>query len=234
MATITATGSLRGMTREPPRLLFMVAILLGHGLIVYLLLDRTGMLRAAATGEELWSRVYISPLSDRRAPSPPSTVPDNPAKADTRRSSREVKAFVPGPIVEQVPLITPKEPAPSDTSPSIDWSREAEDAARRAVLLGANDRDFSDSTKDETRPRRKIEEAPKTERGHRAGDIEMVGPGIERRWVSENCFWEFGRPPPLFAGPLPRIHQVQCKLGPADPNSHLFDEIKPRYLKKQD
>jgi hypothetical protein len=62
----------------------------------------------------------------------------------------------------------------------------------------------------------------------------MVGPGIERRWVSENCFWEFGRPPPLFTGPLPRINQVQCKLGPAEPNSHLFDEIKPGYLKKRD
>jgi hypothetical protein len=234
MATSIAASSLFGIAREPPRLLFMAAILFGHGLIVYLLLDRTGMLRVAVASDELWSRVYIAPIPDRRPPSPLSSALDNPAGADTRQPTIKAPVFVPSPLVEKVPPTTSSDPVASDTAPPIDWAREAEDGARRSVQLGASGRLFSDSTRDETRTRREPEEVPKADPGRRAGVIEMVGPGIERRWISQKCYWEFGQPPPLFAGPGPKTNQVHCMVGSAEPNSHLFDEIRPRYLRKKD
>jgi len=58
----------------------------------------------------------------------------------------------------------------------------------------------------------------------------MIGPGIERRWVSGRCYWEFGRPPDLLWSPGPRINPLRCMAGSGSADGDLFEHLKPKYL----
>jgi hypothetical protein len=69
---------------------------------------------------------------------------------------------------------------------------------------------------------------------HRAGEIQVLVPGIERRWLSERCYMEFGHPPELFAGRGPRVNPVRCNVGPDEVRGDLFDHLKPDYLKQRE
>jgi hypothetical protein len=226
------TSIFQGVTPAQPRVAFVVAILVGHGLMIYLLLDRSGILRRETPDAELWSRVFIS------------SIPTRAAQADSHKLTSATSAKqkpeidnVPvdtAPLAQEVATPAQIELPSSSSAPSIDWTHEATVAARRSVEQGSKGRDFGDSTRDDSVLRKKIQEAPHVNHGRRAGVIEMVGPGVERRWVSERCYWEFGSPPPLFSGPGPTLNPLHCMIGPSDPNSHLFDEIKPRYLQDKD
>lgn len=231
MVGAATTSIFPRVSREPPRFAFVAAILVGHGLLIYLLLDRSGIFRRETQDAELWNRVYIAsiPSLTERAKSQEMAT----AASATRRPERDTAPIDLEPLAREEVSPVPDGLPPSDSAPSIDWKQEATGAARRSVELGTKAREFSDLTRDDSVLRKKIEEAPKVSRGHRAGDIEMVGPGIERRWVSEKCYWEFGTPPPLFAGQGPMTNPLHCMIGSVEPNSHLFDEIKPKYLREK-
>lgn len=180
---------------------FIAAILAGHGILLFLLLEHSGAARRQAPAAESGKPIYMVPISvpvDRAASALRKPVTDTPTAGPT------------SPIPESV-LPGPDELHVRGGDRSIDWNRETVSAAQEAV-----------------------EPRTQTSRGHRAGDIETLGPGRERRWVSEKCFWEFGNPPPLFAEPGPRIQAIHCVSGSTEPNGHLLDEIKPRYLQKTD
>ena len=61
------TSFFQGLTRAQSRVAFILAILVGHGLMIYLLLDRSGILRRESPNAELWSRVYISAIFSARS-----------------------------------------------------------------------------------------------------------------------------------------------------------------------
>lgn len=211
----------RESAHKPPRTIFVAAILFGHGLIVLLLLGRAQERRVIPESDIGTLPIYITPMTPRTTRNQTHKV------ATTRSAPRDAETSI-------NPPITPTPPAPgvpTPPNPPIDWASEAQQAARRAAQP---DERAQFIRRDESILRPGPAQPARGDRPHRAGDIEMVGPGIERRWISENCYWEFGRPPPLFTGPLPRLHQVHCKPGALEPAGDLFDEIKPGYLKEKD
>jgi hypothetical protein len=68
-----------------------------------------------------------------------------------------------------------------------------------------------------------------------AGTVEYFDGGIERHWVSSKCYLEYTReapPPPSLKIQRPDI--IRCTGSGSSTNGHLFDEMKPDYLRERD
>ena len=107
--------------------------------------------------------------------------------------------------------------------------REGSEVVRDRAQSGARFRQFgkapADAAPEDKAPEGVFDRGPP----HRAGDIEQVAPGIERRWLNPYCYREFGRRPELFTASPFRGNPVRCNL-PAEGDTDLFDHLKPKYL----
>ena len=217
-----AEPRMRVPVRGQSRGVVVVAIFIGHAVLIYVL-TRTPSLERE-TADQFSSRpIYLTPFI---------VEPVAARRSRVLTPRREVR-----PTATESTALTIAEPVPSsetaDTpSPQVDWAQEATAAAREVTRPKSGPRQFGDRPEEEPPPQGKYDRPLLKPPAHRAGDIEMLGPGIERRWVSENCYMEFGHPlPELFPAPGPKVNPVRCRLGSVD--GHIFDHLKPEYLKQK-
>lgn len=168
--------------------------------------------------------IYLMPLIEDPAPIRKSKAPAPTIKAQP--SSTESTAIA---IAEPQQV-----PDTEDTpAPQVDWAKEAATAIQKMSQSKPEPGKFGDPPQEES----SSESEPlgvfakQRQPRRRAGLIEEPGPGIERRWISEKCYREFGQPPELFAAQGPRVNPVHCMLGPSSVDGDLFDHLKPKYLK---
>jgi hypothetical protein len=204
------------VTSRPPRLLILTVLLLCHAAAIYVMGWRIHAPRVPQLDEIRALPIQLMPLPERE-PEPghaqPRKVRARPAP--TAPPDSRASAPITMPVPEQVP-------EKAEAGP--DWGNEAKEAAERWV------RKHADEIKLPTR------KAPigifDIESPHKAGDVDILGPGIERRWLSKSCYREFGHMPKPYTGremnfPVP----ISC-LGPSKPRGDLFEELKPEYLKQ--
>jgi hypothetical protein len=206
---------------NPQRLLVLLLVVLGHGLLIYLLTLHSNASRTESTDEFRSVAIYLAPIVEleQGAPRKNSVVEATP----TNRQKHKESTAIALPVPQAVPSADIAQP---------DWAMEAEEAAQRIANSVAPRRGFGKPSEDNV-----ATDKPPVgifERGspHRAGDIEMIGPGIERRWLNENCFQEFGHLPELFPAPGLRVNTVRCLVGRAADGT-LFEHLKPGYLKQK-
>ena len=209
--------------RNRVRIAVLAGTVLSHALLIWVMATRTTDLEPESADEFSSSPIYLQPLivepvAPRRSQAMTLVRKSQPRHAESAAITAEQP--------EQAP-------APSDTpEPQVDWANEATTIARKLADPESGPVQFGNRHK----------EAPPTDDRYihplikppvrRAGLIEMVGPGIERRWLSERCYIEFGRLPELFPAPGPRVNPVRCMIGPSI-DGHIFDHLKPKYLQQE-
>lgn len=199
----------------------MLAILLGHAGVIALLLRRA-MVAPAPEREVL--TVYPIHLMPMVEPQPTSPRLENPARRRATTLPVTPTIVVPAAEPQQGLVVEPVQPP--------DWGEEGSRAAERIVRGNPAPRQFGEA-RQKPEP---LAEPPSvfTKPAHVAGEIQVLGPGVERRWVSEHCYVEYGHPPPLFPGAGPRVNPVRCNVGSREARGDLFDHLKPKYLKQQE
>ncbi|MEO8316668.1 MAG: hypothetical protein ABI645_17955 [Pseudomonadota bacterium] len=167
--------------------------------------------------------IYLTPIIVQ--PETPRTLRASESVRRAQRRSAETTA------------ITVAEPLP-DTDlaiplPRVDWAQEVVTTVEAVTRSKREPRKFGALQKKESLPDEESARPLIQPPAHRAGEIEVLGPGIERRWLSENCFMEFGHPLlELFPAPGPKVNPVRCRMGSAV-DGHIFDHLKPEYLKQK-
>jgi hypothetical protein len=207
---------------KPQRLLALLLVVFGHAVLIYLIASQSHALRPETVDEFTSVPIYLTPTvqPEREAPRKADVADQLRRKTLLRKESTAIAL----PVPESIPIADAALP---------DWSHEAEEAARRMANPVVQRRGFGKPPEDDV-----VADKPPVgvfERGpsRRMGDIEMIGPGIERRWYSANCFQEFGHLPDLFPAPGLRVNPVRCLVGPRDADGTLFEHLKPEYLKQQ-
>ena len=167
-----------------------------------------------------------------------NTRPDEKRPADTRQRTAVSRRVPP----QQRQDNQPPQPAPplDKSSPSnaiTDWAQAASDAAtaygereRAKAQLRAFDHRFAEPVEPEKRTVFGSEK-----RNARAGTVEPGTDNSERHWLTDNCYVEFKRgapPPPRIAGDIKVSNPLRCKPPPTGGGEHMFDELKPDYLKR--
>jgi hypothetical protein len=134
---------------------------------------------------------------------------------------------------QQSAAITLSAPAP-ESQVSADWATRAGNIARQLAEQDSGARAFGqgagkDGLREPAAPNFFELDSPR-----KAGYIEMLGPGVERRWINSRCYRDFGRPPDRIAGTRPDLNPTNCLVGPGAVRDDLFDHIKPGYLEDKD
>ena len=219
--------------RKQPRVLIASLVLLGHVLAMYLLI--------AGVSARLDHRVpEFATIAIRLMPIPAQ-------ERSARTEVLEPESSVPAPTVPaELPEIvlvnddlsgaaitvpTPQtEPAPRQR---IDWALQAAQAARRWAEPDSGPMKFGPAQPGDEPddPPRNIFESNSP---RKAGYIEMIAPGVERRWINSRCYREFGTQGVQLPGALPNINPVTCLIGAGPVRDDLFDHLKPEYLKDKE
>jgi hypothetical protein len=208
--------------RNPQRLLALLLVVLGHSVLIYLIAMHGHSARTVVVDEVPSIPIYLTPLME--------VEQEAPRKADVADHTTSKKPLRKESISITLPV---KQPTQIAEISRQDWASEAQEAARRMANSVAPRRGFGKPPEEDV----VIDKPPVGifERGsaHRAGDIEMIGPGIERRWYSDRCFQEYGHLPDLFPAPGLRINPVRCTRGPRNADGTLFEHLTPEYLKQK-
>jgi hypothetical protein len=154
-----------------------------------------------------------------------------PVRGQLPRLGGNATIAIPPPALESTPIATLAPGATQDVEGArVDWNGLADESVPQWDLSTSGHREFGAMPKEEA----SSQEAPvEFFRKSRAGEIEMIGPGLERRWISDRCYMEFGHPPDLFFSLAPKANMAYC-LAPRLPRDDLFDHLKPEYLKPKE
>ncbi len=207
------------VSRLQRRALVWAFILLGHALLIYGMTRGSTLPRVFPVHEAPIASmmlIFIDP-SELRGREPQSTRSDT-FKISPSAASIEIAAIT---LPIQAEGVAQPEAA-------IDWVEEGKEAARRLPNVSTDPQESTD------REPKGIFERETTR--HRAGDIEVIGQGIElieRRWINSRCYREFGNMPELRASAGPKVNPIRCNLGSSVPDGSLFDHLKPDYLKRK-
>lgn len=216
--------------RKQPRVFILSLVLLGHGAAIYVLM--------AGVPTRSDNRVPSFPtIAIRLMPMPAPGPGTRPEVFDT--ASRAPRAIDPADLPEVVlvnddlagtAISLPSletEPGPRER---IDWASQAAQTARRWSEPDSGPMKFGPANPGDepTDPSRNIFESNSP---RKAGYIEMIEPGVERRWINSRCYREFGRKGVQLPGALPNINPVTCLIGSGPVRDDLFDHLKPEYLK---
>lgn len=222
--------------RDPPRTLFLAVILLGHTAAIYLLSIRFERPQQRQNAEFASLPIRLMPL------------PEVPRTTAPRRGG--VEQLVIGPTR---PLDDPLDDVPhqpTERSETITLpSPEAESQAARDPISWIGQMQAGTGGWGEPDPgtmefgleahQPDPEEPPslnifRSNSPRRAGYVEMLEPGVERRWVSSRCYREFGKPSLVIPGTRPDLNPLTCLTGKGPVRDDLFDHLKPDYLKQED
>jgi hypothetical protein len=207
---------------SPQRLLALLLVVIGHGLLIYLLATYGHSAPTEANDQFRSVRIYLTPIVEAEQEAPPKT--------DV--TALTLRPKYPSKDSPAITLLVPQ-PVPSVNSAPPDWAREAHEAAQRMTQSTAPRRGFGKPPVDAVVTDKPPVGIFERESQHHAGDIEMIAPGVERRWYSENCFQEFGHLPELFPAPGLRTNPVRCMTGRRKADGALFEHLKPGYLKQK-
>lgn len=169
--------------------------------------------------------IHLIPLIEERTPIRIAKAPAPNNKAESYSTESE-----------SIAIAEPQQvPAAEGTQPSkIDWAKEAETAIQELSQSKPGSPTFGARPKEEPTSDKKPLGVFERKPAHRAaGIIEELGPGLERRWLSEKCYIEFGHLPELIPGSGPRVNPVRCMMGSSSVDGDLFDHLKPGYLKRK-
>lgn len=204
--------------RARPRLLFIVIILLGHAAALHFFSIRIADSRSVRRAQPmaLPIRLVLTPLPQKSA---------QPARVSTREVPRDVAT--PVQMSADIRLEQPVADRP-------DWGVEAGRIARQLAETGSGPKVFGQAGEADEPGEPAVPNFFESESPRKAGYVEMLGPGLERRWINSRCYREFGRPPDRIAGTRPDLNPIQCMVGPGSPRSDLFDHLKPDNLKDRD
>jgi len=204
---------------------------------------------AAVTAAHLFAIVWIDQItrtrkSAAREEPPPLVVFFLNARREDKQTDplASTPAESPSPAISMEPRqrqeAKPPEPSPPTAQPSTaitDWAEQARAAAedhlkreRAKSQLRAFSHDFAQPEEPE-----KSGVFGLQKRNRHAGMIEPGWGGTERHWVTDNCYFEFPRgapPPPPMAGDI-KMNGLRCKPDPTGGGEHMFDHLKPEYLK---
>lgn len=198
------------------------AVVAGHVVLIYLMARTTELARDNADGFSSL-QIHIWPLSEE--PATPRISRVAPARKVEPRSAESVAITITEP--QQAP------DTPGTSIPQVDWAQEAAAVIQDMTRPKSGPRQFGDRQKEEPPPDDRYIHPLVKPPAHRAGDIEILGPGIERRWLGERCYMEFGHPLlELFPAPGPKVNPVRCMMG-SSVDGHIFDHLKPEYLKQK-
>ncbi|MET0280263.1 MAG: hypothetical protein ABW278_03945 [Steroidobacteraceae bacterium] len=201
-----------------PRPVVVVVILLGHAALIAMMVKRAGVTPDPQGDDVLTLPIHLMPMTP-------------PAKAIQRGESVQPQRAPSQPVPASV--VAP--PAPDSnhdavvTAPPPDWLGEGRRVAEELSRPRAAPRAFGPA------PPKPVDIEPPSvfnKPAHHAGEIQVIGQGIERRWLSEHCYMEFGHLPPLFPVPGPRVNPVRCNAGSDEVRGDLFEHLRPKYLKQ--
>jgi hypothetical protein len=139
----------------------------------------------------------------------------------------ELRALIPPALQAPVaipPIAEPDEPV----TPITDWYAQLTEAARTTVQ-----RESEIASPRMSAPSQPVLSKPEVRKPERrAGTVEHFDGGVERYWVNANCYLEFDRnAPPLPSLGVPRPDIIRCTGSGSSTNGHLFDSVKPDYLR---
>lgn len=210
---------LRTRAPRPPRLVFLTIILLSHAVAIYYMGWRTHAPRVAQGSEFPALPIYIVPMPELER-TEPRNVKTHPVRVKPPEPQESAAIATPLP-----------KPAPDNEQARPDWANEAKQAAQRLARSQYERKGMGAAPEDDAPTKRPSDGIYEKENPHRAGDVQVLGQGIERRWISPRCYREFGHIPKPYTGTGINTLPITC-LGPSPPRGDLFEDLKPDYLKK--
>ena len=216
--------------RDPRRALVLAVILLGHAVAVYLLSVRIDRPQPRPDAEFLSLPIRLMPLPEPpRSTTPPREGPDR-LVIEPRRPVNEDAP--PDPTERSTAITLPS--AEVESQDPINWIGQMEARAKGFGDPAPGPMEFGLDT-NQPQPE---EPAPlnifRSNSPRRAGYVEMLEPGVERRWVSSRCYRDFGKPALIIPGTRPDLNPMTCLVGEGPVRDDLFDHLKPDYLQDQE
>jgi len=151
------------------------------------------------------------------------------------QQTRVARPVVPPARGETQPSESPSSSSvPIESRAITDWAEEAHSVAndlaereRARAALRSFQHEFAERPKPEPPGVFGSEK-----QNHRAGLVELGEGNSERHWVTDNCYFEFDRSAPRAPNlPGARVNPLKCKPPPTGGGEHMFDQLKPGYLK---
>lgn len=220
--------------KPPPRALILAAILVGHAGVIYLMSLRTEGPEEMPKMEILTIPIHLMPLAANQGPPPPEgdAAPSAPR---TRRLPQNVPEEVsPARTQQSVAITLPPPDTALQAGPEIDWAAQAD-------RMNSDWADSGPPLKASGRVNEDDEPAGSSVRGifernspRQAGYVEMLAPGVERRWSNSRCYRDFGVPADRIAGTRSDLNPLNCITGPSAVRDDLFDHLKPDYLQDRE
>jgi hypothetical protein len=207
------------------RTLIFVAILASHAVLVYVMATSSTGMRPDIDNGFHSQPIYLIPFIEELPPIPKEKLP---------APTIETQSYSTGSA--SIEFVAPQEAPDSlgTQSRTIDWTKEAEIAIQEMSQSKPGSQNFRDRPEEDPPSGKKPLGVFERKPTHRAaGVIEKLGPGLERRWLSERCYIEFGHLPDLVRGTAPRVNPVRCIMGSSSVDGDLFDHLKPGYLKRK-
>ncbi len=210
--------------RERPRVVIFATVLTGHAVAIYLL---------AVSGDvQVYPRsVKLLTFPIRLAPNFPVESPPLPQGEMTRHVPEPAPRLAdeaPLPSVISTSSLPEPDPTPGE---GVDWAGQAEKRSRNWVEPESAPLKFGSSGQSEDPTQELGRNIFESRSPRRAGFVEMIEPGVERRWLSSRCYREFGKRRDSVADTRPDLNPVTCLMGSGPPRDDLFDHLKPDYLK---
>ena len=217
------------------RLLFSAVVLLGHVVVMYFMRESVNSPRAVRRDEASTIPIYIIPLAElgREKPRKVDTIVSIQARTPRPRESTAIA--IPEPPQESTATQVPAPHlAPDLRTTQPDWAGAAEKSVQQLARSTSERRGFGQAPQEDALSNEVPAGVVDGKSPHRAGSIEILGPGYERRWISSRCYREFGGPPSLLAGTGFKVTPTTCLVGSGPPDSDLFEHLKPEYLRRKD
>jgi hypothetical protein len=214
--------------------LFIVIVLLGHAAAIHFFSLRIAGSRTARTAQPmaLPIRLVLTPLREEPAPQARSSNSEAPRSAT---SAVEVAHDARLEMPEESRAITlPSSDMNPDAGERRDWGAAAGRIAQQLVEAGSGPMQFGAAGEEEELREPAAPNFFELDSPRKAGYVEMLGPGRERRWINSRCYRDFGKPPYTIPGTRPDLNPINCMVGPGAVRSDLFDHLKPDNLKDQD
>jgi hypothetical protein len=214
------------------RWVFSTVVLLGHVVVIYFMRESVNSPRAARRDEVSAMPIYIMPLAELGREKPRKVDTIGPIQVKRPRPRESTAIAIPEPPRESTATQVPApQPAPDLRTTQPDWVGDAERSVTQLERSTSERRGFvkEDGPANEAPAGVVDRKSP-----HRAGAIEILGPGYERRWISSRCYREFGGSPSLLAGHGFKVTPISCLVGSGPPDSDLFEHLRPEYLRRKE
>jgi hypothetical protein len=219
--------------RKPSRVLTASLVLIGHAFAIYLLMAGVATRPDNRVAESSTIAIRLMPVSaPERSARPEFFEPESRVPGPTDPADLPEIVLVNDDMAGTAISLPSPQPEPGSRE-RIDWASQAEQAARRWSEADSGPMKFGPAN-----PRDEPADAPPNffegNSPRKAGYIEMIEPGVERRWINSRCYREFGTKGVQLPGALPNINPVTCLIGSGPVRDDLFDHLKPEYLKDKE